>query len=156
MGVIMLIAFSTVVFSYVEPARDAIWTTRVTVPSAGGAVTFNVNVVRLPALTTAAPGKARTGSRGVRFFAAETEIESCAATGRATAAPLGPPVDWARRPTLTVLVASTVRFARVAPTADPPLGTRLTDHPNAARSSGFVIAKVTVSRALPEFVTRSV
>src|SRR3989442_1086209 len=37
MGVMMLIAFSTVVFSYVEPARDAIWTTRVTVPSAGGA-----------------------------------------------------------------------------------------------------------------------
>src|SRR2546426_3003533 len=44
----MLIAFSAVVFSYVEPARDATWTTRVTVPSVGGAVTFKVNVVRLP------------------------------------------------------------------------------------------------------------
>src|SRR6266581_1316099 len=45
---------------------------------------------------------------------------------------------------------------RVAPTGDPPLGIRVTDHPNAARSSGFVIANVTVSRALPEFVTRRV
>src|SRR2546426_269222 len=34
MGVMMLIGFSAVVFSYVEPARDAIWTTRLTVPSA--------------------------------------------------------------------------------------------------------------------------
>jgi len=48
MGVMMLIAFSAVVFSYVEPVRDAIWTTRVTAPSVGGAVTFKVNVVRLP------------------------------------------------------------------------------------------------------------
>src|SRR5205809_6026660 len=71
-------------------------------------------------------------------------------------APLGPPVDRARKPTFTVLAASTVRFARVAPTGDPPLGMRLTDHPNAVRSSGFVITNVTVSRALPEFVTRSV
>src|SRR5207247_9467686 len=80
---------------------------------------------------TVARGEARTGSWRVNVFDAETDMESWAVTTRATDAPLGPPVDWARRPTLTVLGASTVRFARVAPTGDPPLGMRLTDHPNA-------------------------
>src|SRR5207245_9413624 len=48
MGVMMLIGFSAVVFSYVEPARDAIWTTRLTAPSPDGAVMFRVKLVRLP------------------------------------------------------------------------------------------------------------
>src|SRR5438309_933038 len=147
MGVMMLIGFSAVVFSYVEPARDAIWTTRLTVPSADGAVTFKVKLVRLPVVVL---GFAAFGRPPATLAPAR-----CHRTVYVTAT-VGPPVAWARRPTLTVLVASTVRFARVAPTADPPLRTRLTDQPNAARSSGFVIAKVTVSRALPEFVTRSV
>ena len=58
-GVMMLIGFSVVVFSYVEPTRDAIWTTRVTVPSAGGAVMFNVNVVRLPVVVVGLAGLGR-------------------------------------------------------------------------------------------------
>src|SRR5438132_13952430 len=105
---------------------------------------------------TVGPGDARSGSCRRNVVDAETAIESCAVTVRATDAPLGPPVDWARNATLTVVSAATVRFVRVAPTGEPPLGTRVTDHPKAVRSSGFVIARLTVSSAFPEFVTRRV
>src|SRR2546425_4948216 len=92
---------------------------------------------------TVGPGEARTGSCRRNDVDAETAIESCADTVRATEAPLGPPVDWARNATLTVLVAATMRFVRVAPTGEPPLGVRVTDQPQSLRSSGFVIASVT-------------
>src|SRR2546428_11570748 len=105
---------------------------------------------------TVGPGDGRTGGGRRNGVGAEAAIESCAVTVRATDAPLGPPVDWARNATLTVLVAATVRFVRVAPTGERPLGIRVTDHPKAVRSSGFVIASVTVSCAFPEFVTTRV
>src|SRR2546428_175701 len=142
------IDFSTVVFSYDEPTAAEIRTASDIVCSASGGVMSGPDSV--------GPGEARTGSCRRNDVDAETAIESCADTVRATEAPLGPPVDWARNATLTVLVAATVRFVRVAPTGEPPLGVRVTDHPKAVRSSGFVIASVTVSCAFPEFVTRSV
>src|SRR5437879_6780700 len=58
---------------------------------------------------TVGPGDTRTGSCRRNDVDAETAIESCAVTLRATDAPLGPPVDWARDGPLTVLVDATVR-----------------------------------------------
>src|SRR3989442_12690593 len=54
---------------------------------------------------TVAPGETRTGRLRGKGFDAGTDIETCARPLRAAAAPLGPPVDWARRPTLTGLAA---------------------------------------------------
>src|SRR2546427_12685661 len=48
---------------------------------------------------TVAPGEGRTGSCRVNGFDAEADLKACAVTGRATDAPLGPPVDWALQPT---------------------------------------------------------
>src|SRR2546428_9760728 len=42
----------------------------------------------MPGPRTAAPGDARTGSCRVNVFDAETALEACAVTGRATDAPL--------------------------------------------------------------------
>src|SRR2546428_11714174 len=98
---------------------------------------------------TVGPGEARTGSCRRNEVDADTAIESCADTVRATEAPLRPPVDWVRNATVTVLVAATVRLVRVAPTGEPPLGVRETCHPKAVRPSGFVIARMTASPALP-------
>src|SRR5436309_1005891 len=145
------IDFSTVVFSYDEPTAAEIAPT-----TTARSCRFSGADGVMSGPDTVGPGEARTGSCRRNDVDAETAIESCADTVRATEAPLGPPVDWARNATLTVLVAATVRFVRVAPTGEPPLGVRVTDHPKAVRSSGFVIASPTVSCAFPEFVTRSV
>src|SRR5438093_664106 len=77
---------------------------------------------------TVGPGDARSGSCRRNVVDAETAIESCAVTVRATDAPLGPPVDWARNATLTVLSAATVRFvpsvSEAATTLIVPCSTR--------------------------------
>src|SRR5207245_9751452 len=64
--------------------------------------------------------------------------------------------DWAWSRTLTVEFAGTVTPVNVGPVADPVVVASFAVHPTATRSSGFVIATVTVSAALPEFFTTRV
>src|SRR5207244_12647740 len=86
----------------------------------------------------------------------ETAIQPCANTWTTAVAPLAPLADWAWSRICTVEFAGTVTPVNVGPVGDPVVVASFAVHPTATRSSGFVIATVTVSAALPEFFTRSV